>query len=73
MENTDAIPIRTLFGQTIDTLAELVEKRPAKERAAIHRAIATLRASQAHAEAMQGERRDAPAESSLDLQPRLAA
>mgnify|MGYP000113652666 CR=1 FL=1 len=73
MEDTDAIPIRTLFGQTIDTLAELVEQRPAKERAAIHRAIATLRASQEHAEAVQAERRGVAAESSLDLQPRLAA
>ena len=44
MELTDAIPVRTLFARTIETLVGLVEQRPPRERAAIRKAIATLRA-----------------------------
>ena len=73
MEQTDAIPVRTLFARTIETLASLVEKRPTKERAAIRKAIATLRATQGHAEAAQSESQIASSLDALDAQPRLAA
>jgi len=73
LENTDTISIRTHFAKTIETLARLVENRPTKERAAIRRAISTLRATQVHAEAAQIEHGGGADESPLDVQPSLAA
>ena len=73
MELTDAIPVRTLFARTIETLVGLVEQRPPRERAAIRKAIATLRATQEHAEAAQGDTQPASSLEPLDAQPRLAA
>lgn len=72
METIDEIPVRMLFARTIETLASLAEGRPSKERAAILKAVATLRATQAYAEVAspQASEDGGPA---LDAEPRLAA
>ena len=50
MEQTEHIPVRTLFSETIDVLGELIKKSPPKQREALRRAVVTLRETMPHAE-----------------------
>lgn len=50
MEQIESIPVRTLFTGTIQVLERLIKQSPPKQREALRRAKATLRASLAEAE-----------------------
>ncbi len=69
MEHSATLPVSTLFSGTIHALPRLIDQRPPKERAAIRRAIETLRSSLPQAEKVLAE---AP-EAHGAMQPRLAA
>ena len=55
MDQSESIPVRTLFSGTIEVLSGLLKKCPPKQRDALRRAMATLRetlpqAEKAHAD-----------------------
>ena len=53
MEQSESIPVRTLFSGTIDVLSGLLKKCPPKQRDALRRAVATLRETLPQAEKAQ--------------------
>ena len=50
MEQSESIPVRTLFSGTIEVLSGLLKKCPPKQRDALRRAVATLRETLPQAE-----------------------
>lgn len=67
MEQSTPIPIKSLFAGTIEAMSAVAAKRPPRERAAIQRAIQTIRSTQPHAEKLPMP----PA--AADVAPRLAS
>lgn len=67
MEQTESIPVRTLFAGTIDVLNELLKKSPAKQRDALRRAVATLREALPQAEKAQADSHRADVAAELHL------
>ena len=53
VEQTESIPVRTLFSGTIDVLSELLKTCPPKRREALRRVVATLRETLPEAEKTQ--------------------
>ena len=53
MEQSESIPVRTLFSGTIEVLSGLLKKCPPKQRDALRRAMATLRETLPQAEKAQ--------------------
>ena len=67
MEQSTPIPISSLFAGTIEALSAVAAARSPRERAAILRAIQTLRRTQVEAEKLP------PAQVASDVAPRLAS
>ena len=67
MEQSTPIPISSLFAGTIEALSAVAAARSPRERAAILRAIQTLRRTQVAAEKLP------PAQVASDVAPRLAS
>ena len=49
MEQSTSIAIRSLFDDTVEIMSAIAAQRPARERAAIMRAIQTMRKTQQYA------------------------
>ena len=69
MEQTESLPVRTLFAETIEVLGRLLKKCPPNQRASLRQAMATLRETLPQAEKEQ----PAPSVSTIATELHLAA
>ncbi len=69
MEQTESLPVRTLFAETIEVLGRLLKKCPPNQRASLRQAMATLRETLPQAEKEQ----PAPPVSTIATELHLAA
>ena len=66
MEQSTPSAIRSLFDDTVEIMSAIAAQRPARERAAIMRAIQTMRKTQQYAKVLPDP------EAALDADPHLA-